>query len=157
ENETNLPRLYGAAPATPYPKDGINDHVIHGAATVNPDRCGTKCAVWYRLEVPPGGTAELRLPPRAQKSSAKGNESAGKDKESSGKGKGGAALGQQFERVVSARRAEADEFYTELTPKAASAEEALVMRQAFSGMLWSKQFYNYDVARWLDGDPTQPA
>src|SRR5262245_39705860 len=136
ENETNLSRLYGAAPLTPYPKDGINDHVIHGAATVNPDGQGTKCAFWYRLEVQPGGTAELRLRLRAQKGSGKG-------KESSGKGKGGAALGQQFERVVSARRAEADEFYTELTPKAATADEALVMRQAFSGMLWSKQFYYY--------------
>jgi hypothetical protein len=57
---------------------------------------------------------------------------------------------------MSARRAEADKFYAELTPKRASEDEAAVMRQAFSGMLWSKQFYNYDVARWLDGDPTQP-
>ena len=58
--------------------------------------------------------------------------------------------------MVAARRAEADEFYAELTPDAASADEALVMRQAFAGMLWSKQFYHYDVARWLDGDPAQP-
>ena len=61
ENETNLSRLFGAAPITPYPKDGINDHVIHGAATVNPDQRGTKCAFWYRLTVAPGETAELRL------------------------------------------------------------------------------------------------
>ena len=54
------------------------------------------------------------------------------------------------------RRAEADEFYTELTPRQATADEAMVMRQAFSGMLWSKQLFYYDVARWLDGDPTQP-
>ena len=90
--------------------------------------------------MPAGGTAELRLRLRPRKTSAEA-----------------AALGQPFERVISARRAEADEFYAELTPKAASADEALVMRQAFSGMLWSKQFYYYDVARWLDGDPTQPA
>jgi hypothetical protein len=140
ENETNLSRLYGAAPETPYPKDGINDHVIHGAGTVNPDGRGTKCAFWYKIEVPAGGTAELRLRLRPRKSPAKT-----------------ASLGQQFERVMSARRGEADEFYTELTPKAASEDEALVMRQAFSGLLWSKQFYYYDVARWLDGDPTQPA
>ena len=57
---------------------------------------------------------------------------------------------------MAARRAEADEFYAELTPREASADEALVMRQAFAGMLWSKQLYYYDVARWLDGDPTQP-
>jgi hypothetical protein len=140
ENETNLSRLYGADPLTPYPKDGVNDHVIHGAATVNPDRRGTKCAFWYRLEVPAGATVQLRLRLRPQKASSEAS----------------AALGQQFERVMSARRAEADEFYAELTPKRASEDEAAVMRQAFSGMLWSKQFYNYDVARWLDGDPTQP-
>ena len=67
-----------------------------------------------------------------------------------------AAVGRDFERVVQQRRAEADEFYAELTPPQASADEALVMRQAFSGMLWSKQLYNYDVDRWLEGDPTQP-
>ncbi len=114
--------------------------MIHGAATVNPDRRGTKCAFWYKLEVPAGATVQLRLRLRPQKSTPKAT----------------AALGQQFERVMSARRAEADEFYAELTPKRASEDEAAVMRQAFSGMLWSKQFYYYDVARWLDGDPTQP-
>ena len=61
DNETNLERLYGAAPVTPYPKDGINDHVTRGAATVNPERACTKCAFWYRLTVPAGQTAELRL------------------------------------------------------------------------------------------------
>jgi hypothetical protein len=61
ENETNVARLYGAAPITAYPKDGINDHVISGAATVNPERRGTKCALWYQVTVAPGGTAELRL------------------------------------------------------------------------------------------------
>ena len=62
ENETNTARLFGAEPVTPYPKDGINDHVISGAATVNPDGMGTKCAFcWYQLRVQPGTTAELRL------------------------------------------------------------------------------------------------
>ena len=61
ENETNLARLYGAEPVTPYPKDGINDHVIHGAATVNPVATGTKCSFWYQVTVPPGQTTELRL------------------------------------------------------------------------------------------------
>ena len=61
ENETNLARLYGAAAATPYPKDGINDHVVHGAPTINPAGTGTKCSFWYQLTVPPGQTAELRL------------------------------------------------------------------------------------------------
>ena len=61
ENETNLKRLYGVEPITPYPKDGINDHVVSGAPTVNPQRTGTKCAFWYQVAVQPGQTAELRL------------------------------------------------------------------------------------------------
>ncbi len=132
-----MARLFGAPPETPYPKDGINDHVIHGAATINPDRRGTKCAAWYRLEVAPGGTVELRLRLRPRKTRA-------------------AAFGQPFGRVLAARRKEADEFYAGLTPRTASEDEARVMRQAFGGLLWSKQLYYYDVARWLDGDPAQP-
>ena len=145
ENETNLARLYGAAPITPYPKDGIGDHVIHGAAAVNPDQRGTKCAFWYRLTVAPGQTAELRLRLRPV-GTAGGKQARGAD-----------PLGSGFDRVVKQRRAEADEFYAELTPERAKPDEVMVMRQAFAGMLWSKQLYNYDVARWLDGDPAQPA
>ncbi|HTW04641.1 MAG TPA: hypothetical protein VMF87_30385 [Streptosporangiaceae bacterium] len=140
ENETNLARLYGAEPLTPYPKDGINDHVVGGAGTVNPGRTGTKCAFWYRVRVAAGQTARLRVRLRPAGS---GPEAA-------------AALGGDFDRVTSSRLAEADEFYAELTPRDASADEAAVMRQAFAGLLWSKQFYYYDVARWLDGDPAQP-
>jgi hypothetical protein len=140
ENETNTARLFGAEPITPYPKDGIGDHVIHGAPTVNPERRGTKCAFWYRLAVPPGGTVELRL--RLRPAGVGANPAA--------------ALAGEFEQVMTARRAEADEFYAELTPQTASQDEAQVMRQAFAGLLWSKQFYYYDVARWLDGDPAQP-
>jgi hypothetical protein len=128
---------------TPYPKDGINDHVVSGKATVNPDRTGTKAAFWYEVTVPAGGRAELRLrlrPTPAQAPSGPAN----------------APLGAQFDQVIAQRRAEADEFYAELTPAGASADEAMVMRQAFAGMLWSKQLFYYDVARWLDGDPTQP-
>jgi hypothetical protein len=141
ENETNQARLFGAAPLTPYPKDGINDHVISGAATVNPDLTGTKCAFWYQVRLAPGASAELRLRLRP-----------------AGQGEPVAtALGSGFSEVIAARRGEADEFYAELTPREASADEALVMRQAFAGLLWSKQLYYYDVARWLDGDPGQPA
>jgi hypothetical protein len=143
ENETNLARLYGVAPSTPYPKDGINDHVVSGASTVNPDRTGTKCAFWYQVTVPAGQTVELRvrLRPAAAKAAS---------------GATAVPFGTQFDRVMTARRADADEFYDELTPRDATADEAMVMRQAFSGMLWSKQLFYYDVKRWLDGDPTQP-
>jgi Mannosylglycerate hydrolase MGH1-like glycoside hydrolase domain len=133
ENETNAPRLFeGAAPLTPFPKDGIGDHVITGATTVNPDQRGTKAAFHYRLTVAPGTehTIELRLtdgPPS-----------------------------ESFAAVMTAREREADEFYAELTPAAATADEALILRQALAGMLWSKQFFHYDVERWLDGDPAFP-
>jgi hypothetical protein len=135
DNETNLDRLYGQ-PGPFYPKDGINDHIVSGAATVNPEHVGSKCAAWYRLAVAPGATVELRL--RLRPASGSGG------------------LGADFDRARALRQAEADEFYAELTPPAASDDEALVMRQAFAGMLWSKQLYHYDVARWLDGDPGQP-
>ncbi len=141
ENETNLARLYGAAPVTPYPKDGINDHVIRGAATVNPERTGSKCAFWYQVTLAGGASAELRL--RLRPASAGAAAAPG-------------ALGSEFDQVVAKRRGEADEFYDELTPRDASADEAMVMRQAFAGLLWSKQLFYYDVARWLDGDPAQP-
>jgi hypothetical protein len=141
ENETNEHRLYGVTASPTYPKDGINDHVIGGQTTVNPDLRGTKCAFWYQVTVQPGATAELRL--RLRPKGSKPDASA--------------AVGKSFDEVMAARKAEADEFYQELTPKAASADEAMVMRQAFSGMLWSKQLYYYDVKRWLEGDPTQPA
>ena len=146
ENETNTARLFGAAAQTPWPKDGINDHVVSGAATVNPDGRGSRCAFWYRLALDGGTSAQLRLrlrPAGAQPASA--GARAGED-----------ALGAQFAAIVAQRRAEADEFYAELTPAAASADEAMVMRQAFAGLLWCKQLYNYDVSRWLDGDPAQP-
>ena len=140
DNETNMARLYGTHQVSPYPKDGINDHVVHGAPTVNPERAGTKCAFWYRLTVPAGQTAELRLRLRP----------AGHGEERT------VAFGAGFDEVMALRRAEADEFYAELTPASASADEALVLRQACAGMLWSKQLFYYDVTRWLDGDPAQP-
>ena len=140
DNETNLQRLYGVSTGSRWPKDGINDHVVSGADTVNPQRRGTKCAVWYRVSVFPGETAELRLRLRP----------AGGEQDPV------TALGADFTRIAAQRRAEADAFYAELTPSAATSDEAAVMRQAFAGMLWSKQFYYYNVARWLDGDPEQP-
>jgi len=140
ENATNTQRLYGVAAETPYPKDGINDHVVSGAATVNPARRGTKCAVWYRVAVAPGETVELRLRLRP-----------------AGSQEPAAALGADFDRIMMARRAEANEFYVDLTPPSATPDEANVMRQAFAGMLWSKQLYNFNVSRWLDGDAGLPA
>jgi len=133
ENETNLDRLFAVPSPTPYPKDGINDHVVHGAPTVNPAQTGTKASLRYRLEVEPGDTAtiDLRLSDEPRP-------------------------GGEFSAIMSARESEADAFYAELTPAGCSADEALVLRQALGGMLWSKQFYHYDVRRWLEGDPAGP-
>ena len=139
ENETNTSRLSGGEPITPYPKDGINDHVVHGAPTVNPGRTGTKCSFWYKLTVEPGSTAQLQLRLRPTGTTAATRP-----------------FGKNFSDVLQTRESEADEFYQELTPRTASDDEAMVMRQAFAGMLWSKQLFYYDVKRWLDGDPSQP-
>ena len=133
DNETNSQRLWGVPGRSRYPKDGINDHVVNGAETVNPDQHGTKASLRHHLVVGPGETAvvHLRL------------GSAGR-------------MGDDFDSIMAARAQEANDFYAELTPRGASPDEALVLRQALSGMLWSKQFYHYDVERWLKGDPAGP-
>ena len=136
DNDTNLHRLYGSADSPAYPKDGINDHVVAGAPSVNPGGLGTKAAGWYRLTVAPGETQVVRVrlrPPSTQ-----------------------SAFGTAFDQVLARRREEADEFYDEVIPPAVDDDARSVARQAFAGMIWGKQFYSYDVKRWLDGDPTQP-
>ena len=142
DNETNTARLYGVAPVTAYPKDGINDHVVSGAATVNPAGEGTKAAWWYHLTVPAGGTAEIRL--RLHRPEA-GDAS-------------GAGLGRprEFDEVLADRQREADEFYAAIAPAGTDEERMRVVRQASAGLVWSKQIYPYDVSRWLEGDPASP-
>ena len=140
ENETNLPRVFGAPGSTPYPKDGINDHVVGGAPTVNPDGFGTKAALRYRVTVAAGVTTELRL--RLHRSAPAAPTS---------------RVGPEaFDTVVAAREADADEFYAALAPAGTRPEGMRILRQASAGLVWSKQIYPYDVARWLDGDPGQP-
>jgi hypothetical protein len=133
DNESNTRRLWGVdGPA--FPKDGIGDHVVHGLPTVNPARTGTKAAFHYVLEVAAGASAavELRLADEPK------------------------GIGSGFRDALAEREREADEFYAELAPPHASVEEAAVVRQALAGMLWSKQFFHYDVRRWLAGDPAGP-
>ena len=143
ENETNTARLWGVD-GPPYPKDGIADHVVRGAATLNPEQTGTKAALRYRVTVPAGQSAEIRL-----RLSASG---AGTD----GSWADGSWADGSWAATMRARAAEADEFYASLVPAGATADEALVLRQALAGMLWSKQFFHYDVDRWLEGDPAGP-
>jgi hypothetical protein len=138
ENDTNQKRLYGVENPTPYVKDAINDFVVHGeAGAVNPERKGTKASALYRLRIAPGASAtvRLRLTDQTPKPSA---------------------LRAGFDKIFATRVAEADEFYARLAPASLSADARQVQRQAFAGMLWSKQFYHYDVRTWLGGDPAEP-
>ncbi len=138
ENETNDELLFASANKTPYVKDAFHRYVVNGEAdAVNPESVGTKAAARYRLTVPAGEERVIRL-----RLSAVVN--------------GAAALGADFDALFARRIAEADEFYAPLAAPETSDDERLVQRQAFAGMLWSKQFYHYDVRLWLTGDPGQP-
>jgi hypothetical protein len=141
DNETNAQRLWGLPGTSLYPKDGINDHLIAGAPTVNPDGVGTKGALHHRLTVPGGGQRQIRLR-LAQTAPPPGTDPPP-----------ALDLGDGFTEVLRARQAEADAFFAELIPAAASAEEAAVARQGIAGLMWGKQFYHFDVQQWLTGDP----
>ena len=142
ENETNNERLFGTANPTPYVKDGINDYVVAGRQNaVSPDNTGTKAAAHYQLRVGAGTTAVVRL--RLSNAAAPGEE----------------PFGGRFGQIIEARRREADDFYRAITPAGVGEDAANVMRQALAGMLWSKQFFFYDVDKWLeehDVDPMRP-
>ncbi|MDX2286466.1 MAG: glucosidase [Bacteroidia bacterium] len=134
ENDSNTQRLYGQ-PAEGYFKDGINDHVVQGAAAVNPELRGTKCAAWIQAQVPAGGSVEyrFRLGPA-----------------------GLAAPFAEADSLFGQRQAEADAFYAHLQRHIPDAELRTIQRQALAGMLWTKQFYYYDIPEWLEGDPAFP-
>ena len=131
ENETNTARVFGTGPATPFPKDGIGDHVLHGAGTVNPAGQGTKVAAQVRLAVPAGGQASVLV-----RLTREGPETLTAPFDGAGE-------------LIAQRRAEADDFYDAITPPAVTDDAKAVMRQALAGMLWSKQCYYFDVDRWL--------
>jgi len=135
DNDTNAPKLYGTD-ATGFFKDAFHDRVVHGsAAAVNPERTGTKAGARYRLEVPAGGSASLRL-----RLTIRTAEPAFDD----------------FDATLARRVAEADAFYEEVQAGLDDPDARAVQRQAFAGMIWSKQFFYFDVPQWLAGDPTQP-
>ena len=136
-------RLYGTSPITPYPKDGINDHIVAGAATVDPDQQGTKAAWHYHLTVAGGDRVELRLrlhrPDVAPSTGDRTDWS-----------------GARFDDVMRAREHDADEFYAAIAPPDLDTERMRVLRQSCAGLVWSKQIYPYRVNRWLDGDSAEP-
>ncbi len=135
ENETNNERLFACASASPYVKDAFDRCLVHGEANaVNPAQRGTKAAPHYRLEVPAGGERTIRL--RLTRLAPRQDRSAFAD----------------FDAVFAKRLGEADDFYAALIPPATQAEpeRARVMRQALAGMLWTKQYFYYDVEKWLN-------
>jgi hypothetical protein len=134
DNDTNTGRLYGDEPQpNKYFKDGINDHVVAGrASAVNPTQHGTKAAAHYTLHIGAGESQTVRV--RLSKAVS-------------------AVPFVDFDQVITQRRHEADAFYATLQADLPTADARNVQRQAFAGMLWSKQYYYYDMAQWLDGDP----
>jgi hypothetical protein len=136
ENETNATRLWGQSNSSPYVKDAFHQLVIAGQRkAVNPAKTGTKAAAHYTLDVPAGGSKVVRL-----RLSAKGSSD-------------GFA---SFDQIFTSRVADANEFYERITPNNLSEDERRVHRQALAGMLWSKQFYYFDVDRWLTEHESHP-
>jgi hypothetical protein len=142
ENETNNERIFGTPNASPYVKDGINNYVVNGKQdAINPQHAGTKTAAHHRINVSAGETATIRLRLSDLAPAAIGDPF------------------RSFEQIMELRRREADEFYRAITPERVSDDEARVMRQALAGMLWSKQYFFFDVDLWLTEhgqDPMKP-
>ncbi len=138
DNETNFQRLYSSPNQSEFVKDGINDYIVNGdKEAVNSQQTGTKAAAHYRLRLTPGETITLKL--------RLSNDIAPKP-----------ALGVRYDEIFSTRIREAQEFYTALAPAQTSEDLRNIQRQAFAGLIWSKQFYYYDLRRWLRGDPGTP-
>ena len=138
ENESNNERLYGSANATPFVKDAFHDYVISGRRdVVNPAQHGTKAAAHYVLNIPAGGEAVLRFRLRPESEEMHG-------------------AWADFDKVFRQRIAEAEVFYASRLPDTLSEDQRLVVRQAYAGLLWSKQWYGYVVKQWMDGDPAMP-
>jgi len=143
ENETNNERIFGTRNASPYVKDGINNYIVQGNQdAINPGNLGTKAAAHYSVTVDAGQTATVRLRLSDLALTAMGDPF------------------KSFAEIMDARRNEADEFYQAITPERISKDEARVMRQALAGMLWSKQYFGFDVDKWLvehGEDPMRPS
>ena len=132
ENETNNERIFGTPNASPFVKDGINNYVVNGKKdVVNPQGTGTKAAAHYSITVGAGQTAKIRLRLTDLAPTTVSDPFAG------------------FDEIMQSRQKDADEFYQAITPERVSKDEALVMRQALAGMLWSKQYFAFDLHKWL--------
>jgi Glycosyl hydrolase family 63 C-terminal domain len=142
ENETNNKRIFGTDNTSPYVKDGINNYLVQGdRGAVNPEKTGTKAAAHYQLNVGAAKTTTIRLRLSDLAPVAMGDPF------------------KSYAEIMQTRQSEADDFYSAITPERVSKDEALVMRQALAGMLWSKQYFFFDVDKWLTehgDDPMKP-
>ncbi|MEB3357756.1 MAG: glucosidase [Synechococcales bacterium] len=143
ENETNYQKLFGVKNPSPYVKDGIHEYVVQGREqAVNPLQLGTKAAAHYVLTIPPGETRILKL---------RLVDAAGLPD----------PFGGDFDQIFASRREEADEFYRAIAPRVLTEDERAadlrqIQRQAYAGLLWSKQYYQFIIEEWLTGDPAMP-
>ncbi len=141
ENSTNNQRIFGSPNATPYVKDAFHSYVVNGDQyAVNPEELGTKAAAHYTLTLGPGESKVIR--PRLAK--------IGPTKVSQSLPTAQEQFGSRFDEVMNARRREADEFYESIKPPSLTEDQARILRQALAGMLWTKQYYFYDLSRWLE-------
>lgn len=132
ENETNTPLIFGEETDQRFFKDGINNHIVFGEDTINPEKTGTKACFHLCDEMQPGETRffEFRLTPQQLDNPF-----------------------ESFDEIFEKRKNEADEFYADIQCSITDDDEKNVQRQAFAGLLWNKQFYHYNVSKWLKGDP----
>jgi len=165
ENETNYEEIFKFRSRTPYVKDGFHSYLIRGnKGAVNPELTGTKMATHYAMQLEPGESATLKLrltdlDPLGSMdpdSPMVGTISGPAHYERASGVPGTNDFGAGFDNVFTDRQKEATEFYESRIPKEMSDDARHVMRQAYSGMLWNKQFYHYDVYTWLEGDPAEP-
>ncbi len=137
DNDTNTERLWGTPNVSRYVKDGVNDYIVQGQRDrVNPEQQGTKVAAKHHLVIAPGSEEDVYLRLRAEPVPGAATDSP--------------------DAIIAARRAEADEFYASITPPGLDADQAEVMRQALAGMLWTKQYYGYDLDLWLQEHRAHP-
>ncbi len=162
ENNTNKQKLFGAENESEFVKDGINDYIVNGDLNaVNPAKQGTKAAANYLLELAGGEEKTIRLRLKAESSAVAGglsqiNRNTEIKPSATTDNSDQKNAFADFDKIFDLRQKEAAEFYAEIIPESLSADAQSVMRQCLAGMLWSKQFYHYDIEKWLDGDPAQP-
>ncbi|MGF1582870.1 MAG: glucosidase [Gemmataceae bacterium] len=136
DNDTNAVRVYGMSPNGQYFKDAFHEYLVHdNASAVNPTHRGTKCAGLHHRKIPAGATQTVRF----RLSQDEHNDPFA-----------------NFANLLDQRRLEADAFYADLQKDITNPDAKAVQRQAFAGMIWTKQFYHYDIPEWLHGDPGQP-